>query len=686
MTPSLTTPTVPALPMSRWRHDGSVGYRPDIDGLRAIAVLLIVAFHAFPTQATGGFIGVDIFFVISGFLITGIILQQLQRGEFLLLSFYARRIRRIFPALIVVLIYCYGFGWVALLPDEFRQLGKHMLAGAAFVINFVFWQEAGYFDTASDIKPLLHLWSLAVEEQFYIAFPMLMLLAHRTHRRPIVIISCLGVASFTAGVVLVSKYPVATFFLPHSRVWELLIGGALAAVGAIALRNEAWSRASSWLREIAAWSGLALIALAAARLSKNTPYPGLAALLPTCGAGLVIGAGYGTWVNRTLLAWRPLVFVGLISFPLYLWHWPLLSFARLLHSGEVVWEIRTVAVVLSLMLASATYWLVERPIRARPLLPTSVGLAALSLAVVGGLGCQVMLSDGFPFRMNIAVNDHATASASDSRIAAHLLTGECGMPEQSYQIGYWCKQDRREDPAFALIGDSHAISFYHGLVAASLPGQRWRLIARPGCSFLSGGISALGNDGCRKLSPIALDALARDPKIVAVLYILATRELLETYVGTAPEDISTPSGQLYLAGLSRSFTMLETAGKQIFMLIDNPSIVYDPKPCLMARPLSLWLEKAGGERCSITLAEHDNYLASFRRLLEKLQEMHPSMIVFDPTHLYCDRERCRVVQDGKSLYSQTDHLSDFASLKVATEFLQVLATTYKRAGSKSPLR
>ncbi|HEY9381624.1 MAG TPA: acyltransferase, partial [Burkholderiales bacterium] len=239
------------------------GYRPDIDGLRAVAVLGVLIFHAFPGALPGGFAGVDIFFVISGYLISGIILQGLERGEFSFADFYARRIRRIFPALALVLSTCLLIGWFMLLPDEYAMLGKHALGGVVFVANFVFRSEDSYFDVSSESKPFLHLWSLGIEEQFYIVWPVLLALAYRFRFKlgaPILVVLAL---SFALNIANAASNPETTFFLPHTRFWELLIGCILAYAHMRSGRNGAhrWLRLSGVGAGGVALTGAALIAL-----------------------------------------------------------------------------------------------------------------------------------------------------------------------------------------------------------------------------------------------------------------------------------------------------------------------------------------------------------------------------------------------------------------------------------------
>jgi len=326
--------------MTTSKLDLHPAYRPDIDGLRAVAVLSVIAYHAFPNLLTGGFVGVDIFFVISGFLISSIIFNGLEQHRFSFVEFYARRIRRIFPALALVLVCCLGYGWLVLLPDEFRQLGKHTLAGAGFVSNLVLNSEAGYFDTAAELKPLLHLWSLGIEEQYYIVWPLLLIFAFKRGNNLRWLIVAIVMLSFSINLAKIGRHPVSAFFLPQSRFWELLVGSSLAYLAVFkqaplfaSWRNQFAARLpiglQSEIHNLRAIAGGLLIMAALFGLDRTQPYPGWRALLPTLGALLVISAGPAAWVNRNILAHPAMVFVGLISYPLYLWNWPLLVFPRI---------------------------------------------------------------------------------------------------------------------------------------------------------------------------------------------------------------------------------------------------------------------------------------------------------------------------------------------------------------------
>lgn len=271
-------------------------YRPDIDGLRAVAIISVVAFHAFPGKLPGGFIGVDIFFVISGFLISKIIFSSLERDRFSLVEFYVRRIRRIFPALILVLVSCLIFGWFVLFDNEYRQLGKHTTASAGFIQNFILWRESGYFDKSAATKPLLHLWSLAIEEQFYIFWPLLLAFVWKRHWNFLILTAIIGAASFAANLYFTHSSPISSFYLPVSRFWELMVGGLLAYI--TLHRPQLIEKHKNGQSII----GIALVLIGLLILNDGKLFPGWWALLPTLGTFFIISAGPNAWLNQKLLA------------------------------------------------------------------------------------------------------------------------------------------------------------------------------------------------------------------------------------------------------------------------------------------------------------------------------------------------------------------------------------------------
>lgn len=342
-------------------------YRPDIDGLRAFAVGSVVFYHAFPHQLTGGYAGVDIFFVISGFLISSILFANLRHGTFSFADFYTRRARRIFPALITVLLPVSLFSWYIFTPDEFAMLGKQLAAGAGFVANIEYWREAGYFDTASDVKPLLHLWSLGVEEQFYIVWPVLLWGAWRVRANVLMLGVLLCAASFAINVNAIAAHPDGVFYLPVPRFWELLSGAALAYlvvvkatldVGSLCARRGAAKAVNNVLATV----GMALLVSTVTMLDTSLAFPGWWALAPVAGATMVLGAGPHALVNRFLLGNRLMVWFGLISYPLYLWHWPLLAFNRIF-SPFLTSTLKVELMLAAVILAWLTCQFVEKHLR-----------------------------------------------------------------------------------------------------------------------------------------------------------------------------------------------------------------------------------------------------------------------------------------------------------------------------------
>jgi len=456
-------------------------YRKDIDGLRAIAVLLVILFHVHPHRVTGGFVGVDVFFVISGFLITGLIASGLRDGSFRLLDFYARRIRRIFPALAVVLATCLTVGWLVLFPADYLNLGKHVAASAAFIANFTLLQDTGYFDTPSALKPVLHLWSLGIEEQFYLLWPTLMLLAWRRPRAPLIVAGAILVASFAWHVRLGGSDPAAAFFLPTTRFWELMVGCILALV---LPSTGVPARATPTARDAASLLGGGLIAVGAALISGGRAYTAWCALLPVLGAALLIAAGPGALVNRRLLSRTPFVWLGLISYPLYLWHWPILAFMRHYDLKAPSDLMRWGGIALAVALATLTYRLVENPIRrGAPIALKPIG-AAVAMLTIGFAGVAVFAAGGYAARFpgNLAVlfkdDDNVAKTFVGSGLCVREARGE------AFAFTDDCARRAAADATLAVVwGDSHAANLVRGLadIEQARPSLRLVFFTTIGC-------------------------------------------------------------------------------------------------------------------------------------------------------------------------------------------------------------
>jgi peptidoglycan/LPS O-acetylase OafA/YrhL len=426
-------------------------YRPDIDGLRAVAVMLVINFHAFPEAMPGGFIGVDIFFVISGFLITGLIARDLDAKRFSLLTFYNRRIRRIFPALIVVLCATLALGWFWMLPQPFARLSSDVFASAAFAANFALMLQSGYFDIEAAKKPLLHLWSLGIEEQFYLVWPLTLMLAARLRLKLFSVATAIALASFALNVALIGRDPVATFYLPLTRAWELLAGACLVC---------AWGRfdQSAQASNVRAAAGVALIAAAAVILDVHSAFPGWWALLPVIGSALLLSAPE-SWIGRRLLSLPPMVWIGLISYPLYLWHWPLLVMAAMVKFEPLTLIDRELIVLAATLLSWPTYWFVEKPFRFGRPVPLKAAFLGGAMALVALAAFVVYEGGGFEFRLPAEIRAMANVEVQSAQWRIHRCLLDLGH-ESAFAAD--CAEPNRR-PLLMLWGDSAAGALMPGL-------------------------------------------------------------------------------------------------------------------------------------------------------------------------------------------------------------------------------
>jgi peptidoglycan/LPS O-acetylase OafA/YrhL len=650
-------------------------YRPDIDGLRALAIISVVIFHAFPRSLKGGFVGVDVFFVISGYLISGIIFRSLQRGEFNFTEFYAHRIKRIFPALSFVLLACYTFGWFSLFSDEFKQLGKHIAAGAGFLQNFVLWQEAGYFDSASELKPLMHLWSLAIEEQFYLGFPLVIWMAWRIEINIRVLLLLLLSVSFGLNAYGVTHDTTKTFFVPQTRFWELLVGAFLAHYQTVrpTSSNSPLTRAigngfnnyltfpstarRDRLLNIASIVGLLLIVLSDLGLSRNKLFPGWWALLPVLGAALLILSGPGAWVNRKILSSRVMVLVGLISYPLYLWHWPLLAFARTIESEFPSVQIRFSMVLLAFALAWLTYQFVEKPFRFGARIPARSLLLTSSMVVIGTIGFVTYKLDGVPSRE--IEQEFGAMQPDSSHLKFHGYISEnfplCDPPELHKRVMQFadhtrCAQtDVSPVKSFAIVGDSHAENLFIGL-AEKMRGKENVIYLLNDCLPFVGLIGVLGCDEMSKL----IRHITSDPNVKTIL-------LSGNWLGRWDNRRIRLSADVKIADKKRIFesaltsTLLELtdAGKEVYLMIDIPTFEQGPAKCVPTRPFGSKSPRVCTIRKSDHLDNTEQYLAVMRSVLKQF----PSVRLIDPTDYLCDSENCSMKIEGVLLYRDTNHLS-----------------------------
>jgi peptidoglycan/LPS O-acetylase OafA/YrhL len=616
-------------------------YRPDIDGLRAIAVGSVVAFHTFPNFFKGGFVGVDIFFVISGYLISGIIVDAVEGRRFSYLDFYIRRIRRIFPALVVVISATLFVGWYVLLPDEFERLGKHLAAGAGFATNLVLWGEAGYFDVSSDTKPLLHLWSLAIEEQFYILWPLILGPVWRRKRGLLVATLSIAVISFAYNVISVVHHPVAAFYSPLARFWELMLGGILAYL----VRQK-----SEWLaqfHEQRAAGGLLLIGVSVFVLNREFAFPGYWALLPTFGAFLVISAGFTNWISKYLLGNRLMVGVGLISYPLYLWHWPILVFAKIVKGGLLTPTNRVTAIAASVALAFLTYRFVEYPIRHSAALRAPRGLAA-AMAGAGALGLLIFTGaiDSRLRNENIApilaasydwqyppvqAENHSFGELryfrENSKLGSYtLFVGDSNMEQYAPRIDRVIKDNAAVNGAI-LVGN-----------------QQW-------CNFLIDIIS--GVDRC----PIALaqlQALINADSTVAVAFA-------ESWINDE-DALSNPGNQQRFVRFLRSIA----DNKRVYLILNIPSgAELAPQNMFTGSRLHAITAKPVAS-ISFDFGGFEQRYAAINKILAAIAEQSGATLI-DPIPSLCPQAHCPVFDaDGRPLYLDSFHMTRSYAIRAAT--------------------
>ncbi len=612
-------------------------YRDDIDGMRAVAVLVVVTFHAFPQALPGGFVGVDVFFVISGYLIGTVLLADMGSRHFHVGSFLARRVKRLVPALLVVLPTCLAFGWVVLFDSEYRKLGHHAVAGATFLSNFAYWREDGYFDSASEYKPLLHLWSLGVEWQFYVTWPIVMILALKRGWHLGAVTLAFGVISFGASIVMTPIMSATAFYLPPTRIWEFLAGTILAVAGASRPRPNSRPRRvlPQLVAEMMAFGGLAAILAAAILYRSSGDFPGSAALLPVLGAMATIGAAPSSTWARGLLSSRPLVFCGIISYTLYLWHWPLLSFARILHSGEPSATVRCAAVALSLALAILTTWLVEKP--ARRSRKTIVPVACLGLS-----GLVVALGFAAP-----AAKLASASGANGLVFHGDILRDRILTTFPSCDRLPFCINSTRPDASLdtVIVGDSHALYFYWGL-AKALPEETVGLLS-------SNCLPLVGLDQCPQADQL-IRAAAADPgiKLVVLTAFYAHRMYqVSSFQGRRYED----HAALFEAALRETFSVLQGAGKQVVFKYDVPTLDFKPVRCA-ERAITLPRTEPQAS-CSRPREAALHAHAPYRTAADRALKDYPDILVWDPFTYLCDAIGCHAKRGEAILYWDDNHLN-----------------------------
>ncbi len=648
-------------------------YRPDIDGLRGLAVGLVVAYHAFPKFRTGGFVGVDVFFVISGYLITLLVLHGLQTGTFSLIEFYRRRVRRIVPALLVVVTACCIFGWLLLLPSELRALGSSIKWCSLFLANLFFAQTGGYFDPVAEANPLLHLWSLGVEEQFYLVWPVLLTLAVKRG----VLMRVLGtVIAASLGLSIWGAWigPTPHFYNPASRAWELAVGGMLAAWQLGTPRTPAADDSSSgppqWLgAQAISLVGLALIIVGGVCWTVDQRIPGIWSVIPTAGAALLIAAGPRATGNRWFLASRPMAFVGRISYPLYLWHWPLFSFTRIVLGHPAQPTMAAGAIVIALAAAYATYRLVEVPIRCGELGRKAAPalLAGLALLAVAGVALQARWITG---RLSGPIVSQWDAAANDWH-----FSGDSQIDKRT-GFGTLTVSSRRERKAL-FIGDSHIQQYWprvRRIIDAHPDSARSAVfVSFPAWPPLPGIKRLYHTTNSSGFFDRAME-LALQPDVDTVVigafwefYFLGEyppdRYVQEVYgvppLARAPLQLDSPGTQAAFERFQRAISRLVSSGRRVFIVLSNPTSplfvpVFPPEIRLTLHPPGS-LGSDSGSR--IDAGPFESFAAPVMNRLRTIAAQTGAKLI-DPRLTLCDGMICPATDSkGMPLYLDSNHLN-----------------------------
>lgn len=674
-------------------HSSIHKYRHDIDGLRAVAVIAVVIFHAFPNWLKGGFIGVDVFFVLSGYLVSGIIWEDLYKGTFSFTQFYSRRIRRIYPALLLVLIVAYFLGWFALFADEYKELSKHIASGVTCISNFVLWSEAGYFDKAGDTKLMLHLWSLGVEEQFYILWPLLSWLAYKNRLHSSILLLLFLVVSFFLNIKAADSEVIADFFSPQTRFWELLSGSLIAwfEVNKQRLYDFLDQRKKQMTNNVdrgkyesklaifansASIIGFCLLAFSFLKIGNGVVFPGKWALIPVLGTVLIICSGSRAWINRILLSNRVLVWFGLISYPLYLWHWPLLTFARIVESEVPSKTIRVGAVLLSIGLSWLTFHFVEKPIRFGPAPKLKAAALVVLSVIIGGLGYFTYRKNGFPSRLP---NYVAPISTKDSFQTDGNPYSNCtaAMPYWREEIDGSCRFQQKRGNSIAIIGDSHGAQLYQGL--SELGGATDGMINfMSGCAApyidLSSGLNMHPVQTVKidkhKLIKNAFEFILNNPSIKTV--ILAHNPIC-SYPNRV-KDLSNPTisdpNQIIENGMRRTFSSLLRSQKRVIVVLNFPTLPYDPELCI-ARPFRITNH---GNKCRLprTFLDASRAYSDYKSVLTSVIKDYPEIRTYDFSQFLCDDKYCYVAKDGVLLYGDRNHLNENGSRFVAPSIMKAI--------------
>ena len=635
-----------------------VGYRPDIDGLRAVAVTSVLAFHAFPEIFPGGFIGVDIFFVISGYLISSIIMESYFRGEFGFREFYAKRILRIFPALILVLLTSLVTGWYVLFAEEYKLLGKHVFAGGAFFSNFAFWFESGYFDKASEFKPLLHLWSLGVEEQFYIFWPLLLLFLLRLGRWFHACLALIFCAIITLAIFVSYQDLNQAFYSPLLRSWELLSGVMIL----VFVKRFEWARRLTENPSVRLVAMLVVL-LGVFMLDSGSKFPGFLAFIPVLPAFVLISGGENStdWISKFLNS-RIALAIGVISYPLYLWHWPLLAFPRILSGGEIPVHYRFAILVFTFVLAFATYRFVEVPIKRVPRRHVVVGLVVI-MSLISIVGANVYQRNGLErirHKKIIDVSGDMKSDFEDFERSGLIAEDVCDLPfvfplHEDQKVCLVQEKTRPYDSV--VIGDSHAVHAFWGLSSVfEKAGKNLKVVGRGACVPFLDYSSPDSRFRCQPDVDTVLHSIVENTAVKIVVFAFRGRYLSES---ASAHDI-----EKFSSAMQATIELLKKSKKEVYVILPIVEPGFDPRLCAGHLPFG----RVAPKSCDIDLIDDNKKSLRIRDAMMRVLTRFGDVRVFDPNEVICSEDKCPIIKNGHSIFKDDNHISYYGSKLIADSF------------------
>ena len=626
----------------------------------------VMLYHAGFTQFSGGFTGVDIFFVISGYLITDVIASAIDKGEFNILTFYEHRIRRILPTLLLVMSICFVVAWFLMLPQDMKIFSQSLISSSAFVSNIFLWRTSGYFDVAGETKPLLHTWSLAIEEQFYMFYPILLAsLWGFGKKKTYSILLFLTLISFLSTVLLSEIKPIATFYLLPTRCWELLIGSLIAETFICDFRR----RLNKTILNFGGLGGIILLAFGIYSFDKNTSYPGVNTLFPTLGTALILLFATKNTICGKILSSKFLVTIGLFSYSAYLVHQPILAFARYYSMEQLSPSVLSVLLVASLFLAHISWMYVENPFRDKRFVDSrtifiSFAIGSLFLCCIGLAG---HLTEGFSTRSDFL--KYKVLNYDISKTGYLPCTEE--LTNDGINLNYCLRSSQKKIQA-ALIGDSHAQDKYYGIENNDFE-RGWLLIGNSSCPPLLGINVVSTQFNCREKFDKIVKYILNNTNISTVVisyygqyhydFAYAADEISSK---TGPEiikltdDHGTDSSktELFYIGFSKMIKTFIDAGKSVYLVIDIPELPYFPRNCI-----------SGRSNCLVPKEKVLERQADHRMMIERIKTSFPQVSVYDPINVFCDQESCSYKNDNVVLYRDSHHLSIDGSNYYGKEFL-----------------